>query len=224
MQTPRRSPEFPRFSATTSSTRKHSHGSNLPWGRSFLHPALREKLQSRIEDPPTQFLVRLAAAKLALVEHNNDGARRELDAALVVWKRMPDESKHMRLSRYYARLLVMRAREAEGRTLLAEALTQYEQALTYLQQSGADEFELHASAYRRALLATCITQGPQLCTDLLAMESEAGDELVNPTWDRATLAAALRKHVYSYDIASASHDTTRTAIQEPMSPPFCFRS
>ncbi len=172
-------------------------------GEVFLHPDLRPLLQGKIEDEATRFLADLAAVKLALTAANPDLARMEADKALARWQRLEAAEEHsLRLMTFYARLRIMRAREAELRGLFAEAAGLYDEARNWIARNEIGEFEMYIDAkYRAALLRHLLEDGSDSIAQLMARETIAGDELVNPTWDVSRLRAALGAVVKLYDAA-----------------------
>lgn len=181
-----------------------------PWLQSamrqvFLHPTVRPLLDEHLASPRARFLLRLSAAKMAIAADAPEQLRIEADAALGAWNQIPSAERSFADHGQYARLLLMRGREAELRGLFSEALTMYDQAESYIAESRADAFEmLFESRYRSELLRYLSERFPSRAKALAAFEHGVGDELLNPASDPAQLAAGLREQIRQYDLERAA--------------------
>ncbi|MGI8907927.1 MAG: hypothetical protein ACR2IE_15710 [Candidatus Sumerlaeaceae bacterium] len=181
-----------------------------PWleaamGEVFLHSSIRPKLQESVEQTSIRFLIHLSAAKLALVQQRNDDARQELDGALALWQQLEEPQRNQTMNRFFARLICMRAKEAETRNLFAEAVAYYEQALTHLERSQTDEFEFYAEiSYRADFLRHALTEGASLAAEQVQIEKISGDEVVNPSWDVDRLRRGFERQIQRYDSTTSA--------------------
>lgn len=174
----------------------------------FLHEEIRPLLLQVVTEPSDRFLMGVAATKMALLQDHPDDARREADAAMAEWNRIPAGEITADMNGTYGRLLVMRAREAELRRLYAEAAAGYGVAADYLENSRADQFELlEEIRYRAALLQMLLSDFPGALEKLRETETRSGCELVNPSWEPEALRAAVRSY------GSLYRETTTTLKQ-----------
>lgn len=171
----------------------------------FLHPDIRPKLETLIVAPEDRLLMAVAATKVALLQNLPDQARREADAAVAEWNRVPAAQQSGELAALFGRLLTLRAREAELRGLYSEAAASYDHAVNVLAEKRVDNFEMQEEIrYRAALLRGLVADYPMMLERLRDIELQTGLEIVNPTWDSRSLMSAVRDYVDIYDSTSGT--------------------
>ncbi|MCX7719422.1 MAG: hypothetical protein N2111_13615 [Candidatus Sumerlaeaceae bacterium] len=158
----------------------------------FLHPSVRPRIEAWIgDDPRPDFRLRLAAAKVHLAGGQREAARAELDGAMAAWERLGATERTAEDHLHYARLLVMRGREAELGALYAEAAAFCEQAADHIRRSRADEFEFMFDAqFHAAMLRALLADGTDPKT-VLSADYGGGSDLVNPSWDPVRLTRGV---------------------------------
>ncbi len=171
----------------------------------FLHPDIRPRLEALTTAPADRLLLLVAAAKAALLQNTPDQARREADAAVAEWNRLPTENQTGDNAALYGRLLVQGAREAELRGLYSEAAESYDRAVNLLSEKHVDNFEMQEEIrYRAALLRAFVADNPAMLKRLGEIELQTGVEVVNPNWDMESLVKAVRDYVQIYDTTSGA--------------------
>lgn len=186
-----------------------------PWLESsirqvFLHESIRPRLEAKLASPYARTMMRLAAAKLAVVSGSPEQGRREADGAIAAWQQIPEDQRHAREHYAYARLLVLRGHEAELRGLYAEALTMYDQALAYMRANQPGEFEFFFEARFRAEMIRALTADKSdLLRRIIEIGRSGGDELVNPAWNPERLVPAINEYGRLYDSERAARSPWR---------------
>jgi hypothetical protein len=142
----------------------------------------------------------LAAVKDALIHNNPELARREADAALAAWQKVPADAQTADLKGAFSRLLVYRGREAELRNLMAEAVNQYRQSTDWMLANEADNFEFQQETrFRAGMIAWVRGEHPELIGQIQQAENFTGLELVNPTWEPQPLKCGFEIWLKIYD-------------------------
>lgn len=165
----------------------------------FLHNEIRPMLEQKLPDARDQFLLGVVAVKMALLQNKPDLARKEADQALAQWRRIEEIDHDAELLSCYGRLLTFRAREAELSGLYGEAAESYGNLLQVLTDNAVDNFEFQEEVrYRAQLLTLLITEFPHELERLKQVEIGTGTELINPTWEREVLEAAVAQQARFY--------------------------